>query len=77
MTTEAKKLLQGVLELPIEDRAALVDEVLASFEVPPDPANEQKWADEAESRLEAYKQGKAGTIPAQQQFEQARRAREG
>jgi len=57
MTDQAKHLLEQVLQLPVLDRAALVQEVLESLSK--DEAEvEQAWNEEAARRFERYRSGK-------------------
>ncbi len=73
MTANVKDLLEHALTLPAEERATLVDELLASFE-PPDDRIDALWAQEAMDRLAAYDAGKVQAIPAEAvlaEFEQA------
>ncbi len=52
-----KEVLNEALSLPPIERAALIEELLASFEFPDRKRLDQLWADEAEDRIRAFKQG--------------------
>lgn len=58
MPQSAKAILHQALELPSNDRAALV-EGLAGLDKP-DPALDGLWLKEAEDRVAAYRAGKLG-----------------
>lgn len=69
MTKQA--LQQALLDLPHEERAELLDDVLASL--PRDPEIEAAWAIEIERRLGELERGEVATVPAEQVFAEARR----
>ncbi len=54
MPVSAKTLSAQAMQLPPEERLALVDELLDTLDVP-DAALDALWAKEAESRLAAYR----------------------
>ena len=56
-----KDILDEVLSLPVSDRAELVDQLLSSIDNI-DKNIETKWAEEAESRIDAYQAGKLKSI---------------
>lgn len=68
MSQSAKAILHQALELPSNDRAALVEGLIASLDKP-DPALDPKWLKEAEDRLAAYRAGEFGATDAEQVFE--------
>ena len=55
MSTNAEKILQEALNLPPEDRAEVLERLLATFQEPPDSEIDKLWAKEAEDRLDAYR----------------------
>lgn len=63
MTESTKRVLDMAMELHPDDRAILIDELLASLE-PPDPTIDDAWAREVEERLAAYREGKLRAVPA-------------
>ncbi len=56
-----------VLKLPEQDRARLVQRLLASLDA--DHARDQAWYDEAERRLAELESGDSAGIPADEVFE--------
>jgi putative addiction module component (TIGR02574 family) len=56
MPITAKTLSAQAMQLPPEERLALVDELLDTLDVP-DTTLDALWAKEAESRLAAYRRG--------------------
>ncbi len=67
MSQSAKVILHQALELPSNDRAALVKGLIASLDKP-DPALDRVWLKETEDRLFAYRTGELGAIDAEQVF---------
>ena len=63
-----KEVLNEALALPPIERAALIEELLASFEFPDRKRLDQLWADEAEDRIRAFKQGEFEAIPMKEVF---------
>jgi putative addiction module component (TIGR02574 family) len=63
MDHTTKALTREALELPLEERLALVDALLASLQ-PADPSIAAAWADESEDRLEAFLRGELRAVPA-------------
>lgn len=59
MSPSVKSILHQALELPSNDRAALVDGLITSLDRP-DPALDAAWLKEAEDRLSAYHKGELG-----------------
>jgi len=55
-------LHQQIAQLPALDRIALVEDILQSLDAP-DRSVDALWAQEAESRLAAYKAGEVKAIP--------------
>lgn len=67
MSVSTETLLRQVLELPANDRAALVESLIISLDKP-DPALDALWLKEAESRLAAYRSGELGAVDADEVF---------
>jgi len=61
MPVSAKTLSAQAMQLPPEERLALVDELLDTLDVP-DPTLDALWAKEAESRLAAYRRGEVQAL---------------
>lgn len=64
MTEQGKKVLAEALELPPIERAALVEELLSSFDFPARQEVDALWANEAEDRIDAYERGELRASPA-------------
>jgi len=65
-----KSLLHEALGLPPIERAFLIEELLSSFEFSNRKEIDELWAQEAESRIEAYKKGILKTRPINEVFEE-------
>jgi putative addiction module component (TIGR02574 family) len=66
MTERANQLLRDVLELPTDERAAVVTELLASLDGAEPPANEDfeaAWAEEIERRARRVLSGESAGTP--------------
>ena len=63
MSANSEEIIQRALALPPQDRAEIVEHLLASFQVPPDPQLDELWAREAEDRLGAYDRGELSAVP--------------
>ena len=63
----AKKLLMEALKLKPEDRFMLVDGLIRSLDEP-DKKLDEIWAEEAEKRLKAYREGRLEGIPMEEIF---------
>ena len=75
MSTNAEKILQEALNLPTQDRAEVLERLLATFQEPPDPEIDRLWAREAEERIEAHDRGELGSISAEDVFARIERQR--
>jgi putative addiction module component (TIGR02574 family) len=61
------EILEKALQLPPEERFIIVEGLLKSLDVP-DPDLDRIWADEAEKRLQAYREGRLSAIPLEDLF---------
>jgi len=68
MSARSSEILNEILMLSPQERAELVDEILASFGAGPSDSTLAKWAIEAESRIDAIESGEMGTSPAEEVF---------
>ena len=68
MTAESKKILADALGLPPTERAALVEQILSSFDFPSRQEVDAAWALEAEERIDAYERGEMKSKPAEEVF---------
>ncbi len=76
MSASSEQILKDVLALPLQERAELLERLLATFQSPPDAQLDELWAREAEDRLDAYERGELKAVPAEDVFraiEQRRR----
>ena len=62
-----KTLINKALKLKPAERFIIIEALIKSLDVP-DPKIEKAWADEAESRLKAYKEGKLEAISFEDMF---------
>jgi putative addiction module component (TIGR02574 family) len=62
-----KKLLEDLLKLTPLEKANIIDVLLKSLDEP-DAALDELWAEEAESRIEAYEKGELGSISLEEFF---------
>jgi putative addiction module component (TIGR02574 family) len=67
MAASTETLLRQALELPANDRVALIERLILSLDQP-DPAIDALWLKEAESRLAAYRSGELDAVDADQVF---------
>ena len=66
-----EKAIKAAMELPIDERAQLAGKLLISLEEPSESEIEQLWVEEAERRLETFREGKVKGIPADEVFRRA------
>ena len=57
----AQAVLDEAMALPPVERAGLIEQLLASFDVDSRRTVDAAWASESELRLDAYEQDKIGT----------------
>jgi putative addiction module component (TIGR02574 family) len=69
MSRQGKQILAEALNLPPIERAEIVKELLSSFEFPSRKTIDELWAQEAESRIDAYERGEITAIPVKEVFE--------
>ncbi|HVR80718.1 MAG TPA: addiction module protein [Luteimonas sp.] len=67
MPASSETLLRQALQLPTNDRAALVEGLIVSLDKP-DPSLDVLWLKEAENRMAAYRSGELGSVDAEQVF---------
>ena len=72
MTNSANIILDQALELSASERANVAEKLLFSLDKP-DSKIDDLWAKEADSRVEAYKNGKIEAISAEKVFAKYRR----
>jgi putative addiction module component (TIGR02574 family) len=64
-----KELLEEALKLEPEDRFTLVESLIRSLDEP-DKKLDDIWAEEAEKRLKAYREGRLEGIPMEEIFKE-------
>ncbi len=64
-----KELLEEALKLKPEDRFTLVEGLIKSLDEP-DKKLDEIWAEEAEKRLKAYREGRLEGIPMEEIFKE-------
>ncbi|MCP5048483.1 MAG: addiction module protein [bacterium] len=69
MTVRTKHILDEALGLPPDEKALLVEELLASLDLSSSKAIDEIWAKEAENRIDAYERGEINAISAKEVFE--------
>ncbi len=75
MSASSEQILKEALALPPQERAELVEQLLATFQSPPDPNIDDMWAREAEDRLDAYDRGELKAVSAEEVFKRIRQRR--
>ena len=68
---KTKDLIAEISDLPFEQRARIVDQILQSLNAP-DPDIESAWIQEVEERVEEYEKGNIELIPAREVFKKLR-----
>ena len=75
MSANSEQVLKEALALSSQERARLVEQLLATFQTPPDPHIDELWAREAEDRLDAYDRGELKAVPAEEVFSRIKQRR--
>jgi len=75
MSTNSEQIFRQAMALSPRDRAEVVERLLASFQLPPDPELDQLWAQEAEDRIDAYERGDITAIHADDLYARIERER--
>ena len=63
------EVLAEALNLPPIERAALIEELLSSFDFPDRERLDRLWAAESEDRINAYERGEITATPLESVFE--------
>jgi len=71
MPPELKEFEAEALKLPLKERAALAERLIASLDTEDDAENERLWVEEAERRYRAYRKGDLPSRPAEDLFRDA------
>jgi len=75
MSANAEKVLQEALNLSPQDRAEILERLLATFQEPPDTKLDELWAQEAEDRIDAFDRGELGSVSDEAVFARIERQR--
>ncbi len=67
----ANEIIREAAELPIEERALVIDSLLKTFN-PPEPEIDRQWAALAQRRLDELRSGAVRPIPLSEVFDQIR-----
>jgi hypothetical protein len=62
MTKRAQDVVEEIKALPDTEKLAVVDSILLELDRP-DPEIDRVWADEARTRWQAYRAGRADSVP--------------
>jgi len=73
MMALSDRLVKQAMALPYDMRAALVDRLLASLNLPSQRQIDRLWAKEAERRISEIDSGKVRTVPGDKVFADIRR----
>jgi putative addiction module component (TIGR02574 family) len=73
MSERGTQILKEALSLPPDERAALVEHLLASLDASARQHIDTLWAQEAEDRLDGFERGEIATISAQDVFDAIRK----
>ena len=67
MAVNAEQVLANALSLPPNERAQLAEQLFASLDISQDELD-RLWAEEADSRIDAYERGEIKAVPASKVF---------
>lgn len=71
MNKKIKDVLAATMQLPLEERAHLAGKLLLSLDEPSNSELERLWLDEAEQRLNRFRDGATEGAPADEVFRRA------
>ena len=72
MSTGTDRVTEEALSLPADARLRLVEQLLASLNLPVDRDIDRLWAEEAERRVAQIDSGEAKLVPGEQAIERIR-----
>jgi hypothetical protein len=67
-----KECEEQAMQLPVEERAMLVEHLISSLDDLDAAENERMWVEEAAVRYEAYKRGEVESYPAKETIREIR-----
>lgn len=71
MSKKLEEAIAVAMELTLEERAQLAGKLLLSLDEPSESEVERLWLEEAERRLQEFREGKIKGIPADEVFRRA------
>ena len=71
MSKKLEEIMNVVMELSLEERAQLAGTLLSSLDEGSESEVERLWLEEAERRLQEYRDGKVKGIPVEEVFTRA------
>jgi len=71
MSNKLDDIIAKAMELNLEERAQLANHILISLDTPSESEIERLWMEEAERRLQSFRDGKTRSIPASEVFSRA------
>ncbi len=71
MSKKLNNIIEEAMELSVEERAQLAGHILISLDTPSKSEIERLWMEEAERRLQNFRDGKSRRIPASEVFSRA------
>ncbi len=63
---QVQTILNEALKLPPVDKASVIDQLMASFDLSEKQRIDEAWANEAERRIDAYDTGRISAKPVQE-----------
>jgi putative addiction module component (TIGR02574 family) len=73
MSRQTTRMLEEAKKLPPIERAELIEGLLDSFNLEQRKRIDEAWAREAESRIDAYEDGRIEEVPISKVFEEIER----
>lgn len=71
MSKKLEEIIKVAKDLSLEERAELAGTLLLSLDEPNESEVERLWLEEAERRLQEFREGKVKGIPSEQVFDRA------
>jgi len=71
--SQANQVLHDALKISPIEKAQLIEKLLASFSFPERKAIDERWAAEAEERIDAYERGEIKSTSAEEVFARIQR----
>jgi putative addiction module component (TIGR02574 family) len=71
MSKELEKIINAAMTLNLKERAQLAGTLLSSLDEAPESEIERLWIQEADRRLQEFREGKVKGIPSEEVFDRA------